>query len=594
MDWQILFVFGTVLLALILFISEWLAIDTVSILIMVIFMAGGILTPEEGFKGFTNPATITIGAMLVISAAIFKTGALGPVRELLKFAGKRGYFFLLMTLMAATSVMSATINNTAVVALLIPVILEVSRQQDMPASRLLMPLSFAGIMGGVCTLIGTSTNLLVSGIAEDRELEPIGMFELTLPGLCFLAVGLGYMMALGRRLLPRREEGRSLEEIYDMGHFITKVRIPAGSIMIGNRLEDTPLIKDHHFEILQLEKASGRTYASSGDIPLEEGDTLTVRAKAAVLRHIATLEGFRIITHKKMNIRQDMQRRRVFEALLTPDSPFIGRRLKEAPLSRISGAASVLGIRSRRKMINEGLDSVELHSGDILLVQAEPGEMRKFHESEDLLVITELEEQEQQGDWGRTGLALTVLAGVILASSMGLAPVVVSAAIGALCLILFRIISPQEAYEAINWKVIFMLAGVLSMGAALEKTGADGLIAHAVTHILGQYGPDFVLSGFFLVTLLSSNIMSNNASAALMAPIAISVAMDLGVSPRPFLMAVTFAASLSFMLPMGYQTNIMIYTPGNYSVRDYLRLGAPLTLLFWLMASLIIPLFFPF
>lgn len=586
-------VLGIILLALVLFVLEWLSIDTVSILVMVAFMAAGILTPEEGFKGFTNPATLTVGAMFVISYTVFHTGALSQVGRLLEQASKVSYFFLLLAIMAVTSVLSGLVNNTAVVALLIPVVLNLSNRQQLYASRLLMPLSFAGIMGGVCTLIGTSTNILVSGIAEERGLSPIGMFEMTGAGLVFLVAGFVYMLLGGHRLLPKREQGDRLEDIYDMGHFITQLHIEPDSPFVGEMLKNASLVKEHKLEVLQIAKSAGDRLPPSADTSLEAGDTLTVRSKAEDLKDIARADHLRIISPEQFDASEALESSQLFEALVAPESQFVGKSISEAPFTEISETASLLGIRSRQEITSQKLDEVRLQAGDVLLIRAAPEAMKYFHKSSDLLVITEMEEEEKERSqymWP----AILILAGVIATAALGLAPIVLTASAGALLLVLIGAITTQDAYRAIDWQVIFMLAGVLSMGAALEKTGADQLLGNVIAEELGALGPRFVLSGFFLLTLLASNIMSNNASAALMAPIAITVASKLGVEARPFLMTVTYAASLSFMLPMGYQTNTMIYTPGNYQVKDYLRVGAPLTLIFWVIATFVLPLFFPF
>ena len=593
MTLEIGIVLGIILLALVLFVLEWLSIDTVSILVMIAFMATGILAPEEGFKGFTNPATLTVGAMFIISYTVFRTGALSRVGDLLKRASKISYFFLLLSLMAVTSVLSGLVNNTAVVALLIPVVLNLSSKEELYASRLLMPLSFAGIMGGICTLIGTSTNILVSGIAEEKGLSAIGMFEMTGAGLVFLAAGFAYILLGGRYLLPKHEQGNRLEDIYDMGHFITQLRVGEDSPSAGQMLKNARLVREHEIEVLQIAKSDGEKLPASADTTLEAGDVLTVRSKAEDLQDIAQDDHLSIVSPERFDASEAMESSQLFEALVAPESQFVGKRISEAPFTKISETASLLGIRSRQEITSQNLDEVQLQSGDVLLIRAAPEEMKYFHESRDLLVITEMkgEEREQnQYMWP----AVLILAGVIATAALGFAPIVLTASAGALLLVLVGAISMQEAYRAVDWQVIFMLAGVLSMGAALEKTGADQLLASIIAEELGALGPRFVLSGFFIITLLASNVMSNNASAALMAPIAITVAARLGVEARPFLMTVAYAASLSFMLPMGYQTNTMIYTPGNYRVTDYFRVGGPLTLIFWVVATLVIPLFFPF
>lgn len=588
---EIAIVLGIIVLAVILFVTERLSIDTVAILIMTLFMLTGILTPAEGFAGFSNPATITVASMFIISSAIFKSGVLNSVGVGLTRIGRSNYLLCLLSLMLIAGSLSAFINDTAVVALLMPVVIQVSRDIKVSPSKLLIPLSFGALMGGVCTLIGTSTNILVSGIAQAQGERPLSMFEFAPAGVWFLLVGVLYMFLVGRHLLPNRKSAENLSEEFNLGDYLTEIVLLPESPSVGVPLQQSGLVRDLDIEVMQVtrEKEKIQVFPS---LILRANDVLKVRIGVEKLKKLKQEKGVKLKSERKF--RDDdvgMGGSKLYEAIVTPNSYMEGKSLKELNFRSYNYGASVLAIRHRDEIVHEKPTHVKLSAGDVLLIVANGYQAEKLRQNDDLLIISQTERS--HFNYGKIIPVLLISVGVVLTAATGLVPIVISALVGVLLLVIFGCIRVEEAYKSIDWKVIFMLAGVLSMGAALEKTGAAKLLADFLIVGVGDLGPRAILSIFFFITFMTTNFMSNNATAALLAPIAIVTAEELGVSVRPFIMAVAYAASLSFMTPMGYQTNTMIYGPGNYRFSDYLKVGTPLNLLLWLLASLIIPYFFP-
>lgn len=586
-------VFGIISFAIILFFTEKFTIDTVAIGVMVLFMLFGILDLEEGLAGFSNSATITVASMFVISQAIFRTGILNQFSNYLSNQAGKSETKLILTLMISAGLLSAIINDTAVVALLMPTVIYISQKNQIPPSKLLMPLSFGALMGGICTLLGTSTNILVSGIAEKAGLPPFGVFEMSAMGLVFLVSGTLYMITIGKWLLPSRESKSGLSESLDLGNYVAEVSITKDYENLQEPILNQKLFKDGSVKALQIVRENGNKIKVYPNTPVLEGDLIRIISDQINLSKLKKLKGVEIkaeLDWKEESVTDDDEK--LYEAVITPHSSLINNSIKSINFRQLFDQVLVIGIRHRAGLFNTLLSKASLKPGDILLLRASEESIQSVDKSEDLLLISARKEI----NLNKTQVYLTLgtLALVIGLAAFGVFPITLTAVAGAVVIIALRSISPSEAYKAIDWKVIFMLAGVLSMGSALQKTGGAELIGEGVIRIFGSFGPRVVLSAIFGLTFLLTNVMSNNASAALLAPIAISIAAGLNVDTRPFLMAVTFAASLSFMTPMGYQTNTMIYNPGNYRFTDFLKVGTPLNILFWIIATFGIPIFFPF
>lgn len=586
-------VFGIIGLAVVLFFTEKFTVDTVAIGVMVLFMLFGILDLKEGLAGFSNSATITVAAMFVISQAIFKTGILDQFSNYLGNQAQKSETKLILILMLSTGLLSAIINDTAVVALLMPAVIQISQKNNIPASKLLMPLSFGSLMGGICTLLGTSTNILVSGIAENAGFEPFGVFEMSSMGVVFLAVGVIYMITLGKWLMPNRKAQTGFSDTLDLGNYVIEIKVTEEYEQLQEPIFKQKIFADGSLKALQIIREDGRRTRVYPNTAVLVGDTIRITCPQENLEKIQKTKGVEIKAELDWNEETlTNEDEKIFEALVTPNSFLINRSIKSIKFRQIFENVLVIGIRHRAGILENMLSKTTLKPGDVLLLRASDEAIQVINDSEDLLLLSS--KKVKVLNKTQSILTLATMSLVIGLAVLGIFPITLTAVAGAVLMVLLKSISPEDAYKSIDWKVIFMLAGVLSMGAALEKTGGSQVIGNWVVDVFGEMGPHVVLSAIFALTFMLTNVMSNNAAAALLAPIAISIASGLEVDTRPFLMAVTFGASLSFMTPMGYQTNTMIYNPGNYRFSDYLKVGAPLNILFWIIASICIPIFFPF
>lgn len=586
-------VFGIIGLAVVLFFTEKFTVDTVAIGVMVLFMLFGILDLKEGLAGFSNSATITVAAMFVISQAIFKTGILDQFSNYLGNQAQKSETKLILILMLSTGLLSAIINDTAVVALLMPAVIQISQKNKIPASKLLMPLSFGSLMGGICTLLGTSTNILVSGIAEKAGFEPFGVFEMSSMGVVFLAAGVIYMITLGKWLMPTRKAQTGFSDTLDLGNYVIEIKVTEEYEQLQEPIFKQKIFDDGSLKALQIIREDGRRTRVYPNTAVLAGDTIRITCPQEKLEKIQKTKGIEIKAELDWNEETlTNEDEKIFEALVTPNSFLINRSIKSIKFRQIFENVLVIGIRHRAGILENMLSKTTLKPGDVLLLRASDEAIQAINDSEDLLLLSS--KKVKVLNKTQSILTLATMSLVIGLAVLGVFPITLTAVAGAVLMVLLKSISPEDAYKSIDWKVIFMLAGVLSMGAALEKTGGSQVIGNWLVDVFGGMGPRVVLSAIFALTFMLTNVMSNNAAAALLAPIAISIASGLEVDTRPFLMAVTFGASLSFMTPMGYQTNTMIYNPGNYRFSDYLKVGAPLNILFWIIASICIPIFFPF
>lgn len=580
-------------LGIYLFVRESFSIDTTSILIMALFIVTGVLAPDEGFAGFNHPATLTLGCMFVISSAVFKTGVLDRLSMLLVEAGKwhRLLALTITVLMAAT--LSAFINDTAVVALLMPIVLEVARKTGTSPSKMLIPLSFASLFGGTCTLIGTSTNILVTSYSAKLGVAPFSMFEFTAPALILLGVGLLYILTVGQWLLPNRKAPASKDDLLTISEeYFTTIHIMAGHAYINQPLQDWPLFKNKQIRIKELERNSRRMGWIEEKETLQENDVLRVLLAPAGMESLMQEEGIWIESYKINGTFEEEAKKSLYEVMVPAGSLMAGQTLADLNFRNKYGA-SVMAVRHRDEVAWNRITALPFREGDLLLLLCSEETMQQFAQQGYLFPLNK-HQSKRKLQPAKAIWALVIAAGVITAASLGIADILMAGMVGCLLMLTTGVIKPQEAYAAIEWKVIFMVAGVLSMGAALEKTGGAEKIAVFVGSTLSDLSPMYILSAVYLLCLLCTNILSSKATAALMTPIVLSVAQALQVSERPFLVAVMFACSLTFMTPVSYPTNTMVYAPGQYRFTDYVRVGGPLNVLIWLLASWLIPQFFPF
>jgi len=590
MTWEIAFVLGLTVCAVVLFVTEKFSTDIVAILVMIVLLVSRVLTPAEGLAGFANTATVTVGAMFVLSAGMFRSGAVNFVGKALGRLARHSSGLMLFVLMVGVGVLSSFLNNTAAVAILIPVVIVVARRADTSPSKLLMPLSFASMFGGMCTVLGTSTNILGSAIAEQAGLQAFGMFEFTKLGVIFFAVGVTYMMTLGRRLVPDHRGQGDLTTSFGLGDYLTDLVLEAESKSVGHSLASAPLVKELDIDVLQILRGED-TLRPTPETILREGDVLRIQGN---LRTINELKGRAGVTFgMSMKWRDEHLQStdtRLVEAVVGPSSPLAGKTLSESRL-RANYGATVLAIRQHGTLRHGQFENITLMPGDALLIDVPNDQIEHLTQQRMFLVVSRA--GIPRFDWTKASKAVAIVVAVVVVAATGLLPIVAAAVTGALMMVLSGCISTEEAYGAIEWNVLFLLAGMLSLGAAMEKTGASTMLANGMIDSVGALGPLALLAAFFGATMLLTEVMSNNATVALLLPIAITTAQAMDLNPRAFMFAVIFAASSSFMTPVGYQTNTMIYGPGQYRFKDFVRVGAPLNLIFWILGTLLIPWFWP-
>ncbi|HEY6871290.1 MAG TPA: SLC13 family permease [Geobacteraceae bacterium] len=573
----------------VLFLTETLSIDLVALVIMATLILCRVITPDEGIAGFSNRATVTIGALFVLSAGLFKTGAANFAGLFLARLGKRNFWFTLIAMMVSIGFLSAFMNHTAVVAIFIPIVLDIARDIKVSPSKLLMPLSFSSMFGGACTLVGSSTYILVNSIAEQNGEPPFGMFEFAWLGLILFGVGIVYMFLFGIRMIPER--GGNRRKTLVKGHYLTELIVQPQARFLGKRLFESPLVRDLDIESLEIYRGESRLCPPLFAVVLKEGDLLRVRCDVEKIRKLQELKGITLKSMLACAVEGKHEENFLVEAVVAPDSMLVGKSLREVRF-RSSFGAVVHAIRHRGETMTDNVETTSLYPGDTLLIEADHEILDRLRDHDAFVVVSEVELPTFRKR--KMLVALAIVAGVIVSSATGLMPLVASSVIGAVLIVMTRCLTLHEAYSAIDWKVIFLLAGVLTLGTALEKTGVALLVAKMLIASVGMWGPTALVSAFYLLTSLFTEIVSNKAAAGLLAPIAIVAAHSVGGDPRPFLMAVAFAGSVTFMTPVGHQVNTMVYGPGRFRFTDFVRVGAPLNFMFWVLSTLLIPRFWPF
>ncbi len=592
MTLDIIIVLVILICAVILFATDKIPVDLTAIIVMVILLLTGIISPSEGISGFSNTATITVGAMFIVSAALQKTGAVNYLGMLTTRIFKFNYWIGLIVSMISVGIISAFVNNTPVVAVFIPIMLTVAAENKVSPSKLLMPISFASMFGGVCTLIGTSTNILVSSIAVEYGLDEFRMFEFTTLGIIFFAAGLVYMILIGVRLIPERKFGSELTEKYKANDYITDIVLLPDAKSVGNIAIKSPLIEELDIQILEVVRNKRRLRSPLSEIVFEPFDEIRVLCDIKQIEKLKNRLGVKLKSDFKLKDKdfkeEDLE---ILEVIVAPNSNLIGKTIKTSRFRNVFRSNAV-ALRHRGQLFNTGFSDMKLSAGDAILIETRKEDIDYIKNNPNFVLTSEV--GFTRFNTKKIIPALLIVSLIVLTATFNILPIVVSAIAGCVLLILTRCITLSEAYNAIDWKIIFLLGGILSLGVAMEKTGAAHLLSDSMIKVVGGFGPTAVVAAFFLLTSILTGTMSNNATAVLLAPIAITAAGSMGVNPKPFLMAVTFAASASFMTPVGYQTNTMIYSVGQYRFSDFLKVGTPLNIIFWIIATLLIPILFPF
>jgi di/tricarboxylate transporter len=555
---------------------------------VVLLLAAGVIAPDEALKGMSNEGMITVAALFVVAAAVERTGALAALVD--RALGRpRSLAAAQVRTMVGPSLLSAFMNNTPVVALMVPAIRDWAKKHKFPVSKLLMPMNDAVVLGGLCTLIGTSTNVVVSGLVEDKRGTPLEMFDITPLGVVLLGVGFVYLLVASRWLLKDRRPPMSKSD--DPRQYSLEMLVEPGSPLVGRSIEEAGLRHLDNLFLMEIDRGGHVLAAVAPTERLEAGDRLVFVGVIDSVVELQKIRGLRPATDQVFKLVDPRSERRLVEAVVSNACPLVGRTIREGRFRSTYGAVVIAVARDGERMQMK-IGDIALAPGDTLLLEAGPTFLDRQRSSRHFYLVSEVADAAAPRH-DRAWIACTILAAMVLAAALDLVPMVAAALLAACGVVATRCISSTEARRSIEWESLLLIAASFGLARAMEKTGLAAAVAQSTIVSAGDE-PYLVLAAIYLVTMLFTELMSNNAAAVLTFPIAWQTAADLGVNPMPFVMAVTVAASCGFATPMGYQTNLMIYGPGGYKFRDYVRFGGPLNLLVMALTVLLAPLIWPF
>ncbi len=611
MNLEIALTLALIGLTLVAFIREWAPPDVLALTVLCLCVALGLVAPDKMIEVFKNEAPLTIACLFVIGGALERSGAVDRIGKLLqrKLSGNVSSAILAFSLVSAF--FSAWMNNTAIVAILMPVTLGFARSKDIPASKLLMPLSYMSMLGGCCTLIGTSTNLLVNGALREMEgVAPLSMFELAPVGIPLAVAGLAYFTLIGPKLIPSRSSITGSLEIDHRTTQLYHLLIKADSPIIGERLLETELgNRDSGIHVMEVRRQGTRVMLPLSEIVIEKNDRFMVALHRRRGGGAKPAELFESVGSELLSQVQGI----VSELVIRDESSLVGKSLAKTDFRQRHNSV-VLAVHRSGLNITSRIAELPLDGGDTLLVITARNNLENLEESREFVMTDAPDDVTPRKAIGHQPLHVTLswsaLVGVVLVTaisdflhranpSIPSIPIHYAAMVGGLFLLWFRVMSPREAYASIDWQVLLMLYGLLGLGVAMQATGTAEWLAKELVGIVenivpGHMIPIVMLWLIFLLTMILTEMLSNNATAVMMIPIAATLALELGVNPRPLIIAVTLAASCAFSMPMGYQTHMMVYGPGGYRFTDFIRVGLPMNIICWVIACSLIPMVWPF
>ena len=593
---EIILLGGIILGALVLFITEFFPIDVTALVVLGLLLIFKLVTPEQSLSGFSNPAVITIACLFILSYALQKSHVLeyviiniNKIIDKSQALGMAAYLF-------SIGIASAVVNNTAIVAIFMPVTIRLADKYNISPSKVLIPLSYAAILGGTLTLVGTSTNLIVNSVLVQSSELSLGMLEFAKFGVIKFVIGLVYIFTLGYKLLPSRIAKSSSIEDYSLDGYLTEFKVNADSPLKGKTLLERKINENYDVIVLDVLRQGEIIASNLRNLTIQEGDVLFVKGSFDNFQRLKEIENLSLLADEKLTQEELEQEDHIIaECLITDNSELIGQNLQEANFRRTFGSF-VLAIRREGEVIRRKLTQFILKPFDTLLVYGPKDRVNQLASREGFIVLGKVDASlDSHPLWWLSPFA--ILFAVIMAI-FNILTIVEGVILGVIALLLARVITPKEAYSSIHWQVIIVIAAFLPIGAAMYETGLDKEIGNSIGNFIALFPPELLpyilLAAIYFITMILTEIASNVATAIIMTPITLKLADQFEYNPLPFIFAVCYAASASFITPIGYQTNLMVFGPGGYKYFDYVKVGLPLALILWVVSVLVIPMIWPF